>query len=442
MKKFKASSSSVKAIVGMQWGDEGKGKIVDYQSADYDVAVRYQGGPNAGHTVVIDDQEHVLHHLPSSLLSDTAQGVIAQGVVIDPETLLEEILDLEEEGMSLDDRLIISPQCHVIMPYHRKLDALYEGARGDEKVDTTGRGIGPCYGDKASYWGVQMKDLLSKERLRQKLDNHYSWKSRLIRDVFGEEVVSRSELEERYLKCGQQLSRYVTDGTRFLQESVWNDDDVLLEGAQGTLLDVDHGTYPFVTASNPTAGGVFSGTGLPPSSLSGVLGVAKAYTTRVGEGPFPTELEGDIAEKLQNKGDEFGSTTGRPRRCGWLDLVALRYACRVNGIDQIALTKLDILTSFQKLHVCTEYRGESEATDQQGLFSEEHLSGVEPVYESFPGWEKDVRQCDTFSDLPQEAREYVAFIEQFLQVPVTLIGTGPARRDIIVCTNSPADLSS
>lgn len=436
-----SNSSRVSAVVGLQWGDEGKGKVVDYHARDFDVVVRYQGGANAGHTVEVQGESVVLHHLPSSMFQSSATGVLARGMVIHPETLVREIDNLQQKGRFSEDQFKISPHCHVVLPYHRQLDGLYEEARGNDKVETTRKGIGPCHGDKTSYWGIQMKDLLHETRFREKVEKCFSWKSRLIEDVFQESPLEPEKFVPSYLEYGQRLSRYMTDTTNYLQECLEEDRNILMEGAQGTLLDVDMGSYPYVTASNPFVGGVCSGTGVPPASLTDVEGVAKAYSTRVGGGPLPTEMEGTLLQKLREKGDEFGSTTGRPRRCGWLDLVALQYTAQINGLDSISFTKLDILSSFSELKVCTEYQyPEGVDPDRLGYFSEEILEDVTPEYQTFDGWKQDIRDCRSYEDLPEKAREYVSFVEQFLGVPIRRIGVGPAREEII--TRDPEEINT
>lgn len=421
---------SIRVVVGAQWGDEGKGKIVDLLSREADYVVRYQGGANAGHTLKFDGRKIVLHLIPSGMFNGDARCVIGNGVVIDPFALLEEIRTVEEMGVDLAGRLFISSSAHVILPYHQLLDRVKEKSRGEDAIGTTGRGIGPAYVSKISRVGIRMGDLFHPERLREKVEGNLGDINKALRHIYGEEALEADPLVERAREAADELCTYITNTSELLHEAVAGGSDILLEGAQGSLLDVDHGTYPYVTSSNPTSGGACTGSGVPPTALDHVMGITKAYCTRVGNGPFPTELEGETGELLREKGAEFGATTGRPRRCGWIDLVALRYAVRLNGIDELALTKLDVLNDFEEIRLCTTYTVDGESTRVFPLDLSDH-TGVQPEYTTMEGWQRDLSDCERPGDLPARARDYIAFVEDYLEVPVKILSTGPSREQTI-----------
>jgi len=415
--------------VGAQWGDEGKGKVVDYLAARVDVVVRYQGGANAGHTVVVGEREYRLHLIPSGILRGK-EAVIGNGVVVDPAALLREMEELAEAGCDLS-RLHVSDAAHVIFPYHLLLDEVEENWRGDRRLGTTRRGIGPAYQDKFSRTGIRMGDLLHPEYLRERLFARVSHVNAVLRGVYGGQEFDPEEMFRLYCEYGKRLQPYLTDTAAYLTGALREGRKVLFEGAQGSLLDIDHGTYPFVTSSSPTAGGACIGTGVAPTLIDRIYGVVKAYATRVGDGPFPTEERGGRGNLLREKGREYGTTTGRPRRCGWLDLVAVRYSCQVNAFDGIMLTKLDTLTGFPRLPVAVAYRWKGE------LFREfprslKVLAECEPVYRELPGWEEDVSRARSWEELPREARDYVQLIEEETGVPVCLISVGPEREQTIL----------
>ena len=424
------SNKNVDLLVGAQWGDEGKGKVVDILGSDVDVFVRYQGGANAGHTVVADGQKVVFHLLPSGMLYPGKLCVLGNGLVIDPEQFLKETSELFAKGQDRA-RLAVSPHAHVVMPYHRMLDKLQEEARGKgRKIGTTGRGIGPCYVDKYSRSGLRVEDLINADVLREKLTYILEEKNQLFTKLYNQRPLAFDEVYEPAKKWGESLAPYVDDTRALLRKAVDDGQHVLLEGAQAALLDIDHGTYPYVTSSSTSASGAFTGTGLSPHDLTRVISVVKAYTTRVGEGPFPTEDFGEAGEKLRANGGEFGATTGRPRRCGWLDMVALKYASELNGADVIALTKLDVLTGMGGIKVCTAYEKDGERITSWPTDTET-LSEVKPVYETLPGWNEDITNCRTFEELPENAKSYVKYIEDTLHTPVALIGVGADRNQTI-----------
>ena len=422
-------------IVGMQWGDEGKGKIVDLLCPAFDAVVRYQGGHNAGHTVKFRDQHFSLHLVPSGVLHPGMLCALGNGMVLAPDAFLSELAKLYEAGVRFDGRLFVSNRAHLLLPPHAALDKARESARGREKIGTTSRGIGPAYEGKASRIGLRVADLSApdlEERLRSRLAQIQGE----ITALGGDPLPSPAFLADQCRAWAERLRPCITDTAVLLNEWIDAGKCLLFEGAQGTLLDVDHGTYPFVTSSNSTAGGAATGTGVPPTRIHGAMGVLKAYTTRVGEGPFPTELMGEEGEYLRQRGNEFGTTTGRPRRCGWLDLVVARYAKILNGIDAIALTKLDVLDTLGEIPICTGYRVRGELV--KTLPAERHLlEAVEPVYRTVPGWKTTTVGILEHADLPQAARDYVDLIEQELNTPVVLTSTGPRREETIV-RNHPA----
>ncbi len=422
--------SRVDLLIGAQWGDEGKGKVVDTMGADVDVFVRYQGGANAGHTVIANGRKVVFHLLPSGMLYPGKLCIIGNGLVLDPEQFLNETAELYEKGQDRA-RLVVSPHAHIVMPYHKILDKAQEAARGKgRRIGTTGRGIGPCYVDKYARVGLRVEDLLDADLLREKLVPLMEEKNHLLTRLYNEKPIPFDEVYEPAREWGKALEPYVGDVVRLLRNAVDEGRHILLEGAQAVLLDIDHGTYPYVTSSSTSAAGAFTGTGLAPRDLTRVIAVVKAYTTRVGEGPMPTEELGEVGERLRAVGGEFGATTGRPRRCGWLDMVGLRYSMALNGVDLIALTKLDVLSGMPKIQVCVGY--ELGGRRLEGFpTSPRVLDEVVPVYETLPGWKEDISSCTTFDALPKEARSFVEYIEKALGVPIKLIGVGQDRNQTI-----------
>ena len=414
------------AVVGAQWGDEGKGKIVDLLTPHFSIVARYQGGHNAGHTVFVGGTRFVLHLIPSGILHPEVTCVIGNGVVIDPEALFQEIGDLAARGVDVGARLVISEKAHLILPYHRDLDLLHEARRGERKIGTTSRGIGPAYEDKIGRRGIRAGDLADPAALEDEIRENVQARNRLV----GDAAMDWRAIVDRLRGYGERMRPWIGDASLFLWNAMRAGRSVLFEGAQGTLLDIDHGTYPFVTSSNSTVGGVCTGLGIGLRAVGGVIGVAKAYTTRVGGGPLPTELSGPLAERLRESGKEYGASTGRPRRCGWYDAVAVRYAVRTNGLDSIALTKLDVLDGLDTIDVCTAYRcGERLITEFPADVRE--LEACEPVYERLPGWPRPTRSSRVFADLPREAQAYVQHLEQISGVPVSILSTGSDRDDTI-----------
>lgn len=415
-------------VVGAQWGDEGKGKVVDVFSSQADIVVRYQGGNNAGHTLVVNGQKTVLHLIPSGVLHKRCTCVIASGVVLDAEVLIGEIKALKEKGLlSNPKQLLIADGATLIMPYHKIIDQSREERLGREKIGTTGRGIGPAYEDRASRKAVLFRDLFDSETLKQKLATALEEKNFLIENFFRSRPFSIQELHDKYMELGKQLEVHrIDDPGLLVSTALKKKKKVLFEGAQGTLLDILHGTYPYVTSTNTVSGGACTGTGLGPSSMQKVIGITKAYTTRVGTGPFPTELHDDIGELIQKKGAEFGATTGRKRRCGWLDLVALRYAIRVNGLTSLALMKLDVLTGLDELKVAVAYKYKGQRITEFPT-SAKVLEAVEPVYKTFKGWSTDLDGIKKKSGLPKAAKQYISFIEDQVGVACDIISTGPDR---------------
>lgn len=421
---------STLVIIGTQWGDEGKGKITDYLAKKADVVVRYQGGNNAGHTVEKGGVQYKLHLIPSGILYHDKICIIGNGVVIDPASLIEEIENLEKQGVSIEN-LKISDRAHIVFPYHIKQDELEELAKGKNDLGTTKKGIGPCYMDKSERIGIRVCDLIKPKVLEEKLKRNIEKKNKLFRDLYGVEGFDFGEMYKKYLEYAEKIKPFVTDTTVLLYDLIKSGKKVLFEGAQGTLLDLDLGTYPYVTASHPIAGGVTIGAGIGPTMIDEVIGVVKAYTTRVGKGPFPTELFDENAEFLREKGHEYGTTTGRARRCGWLDAVILKYSVRVSGITHFALTKLDTLTGLKKIKICTGYRFKGEIiTDFPA--SLEDLAQCEPVYEEFDGWEEDIQGAKTFDDLPYNAQKYIKRIEELIGIKAAIISVGPERNQTIV----------
>ncbi|MEM7138313.1 MAG: adenylosuccinate synthase [Myxococcota bacterium] len=409
-------------VVGAQWGDEGKGKVVDLYSPYADLVVRYAGGANAGHTLVVGGEKLILHLIPSGILHEQTKCVIGQGTVIDPAVLLEEIRALGDRGISTLARLLISQRAHVVLPHHKLIDGLREH-KSNEAIGTTKRGIGPCYEDKVARRGIRIGDLLDGERLAAKLDaNLDAWRP-VIGDLGGT-TPEADAMAKEYAELGELLRGYVGDAAAVVRDAIEQDHKILLEGAQGTMLDIDNGTYPFVTSSNAVAGGACAGAGVGPTHIKRAIGIAKAYTTRVGGGPFPTELEDETGQRLRDAGAEYGSTTGRPRRCGWLDLVALRHAVTVNGLDEIAITKLDVLSELPKLEVCVAYELDGQRLSHPPY---ERLDAVVPVYETLEGWNEQLASCRGRNELPPAAQRYLERIEQEVQCRVGVVSVGPDR---------------
>ena len=422
---------SVKIIVGAQWGDEGKGKIVDLLSEQVDIVARYQGGANAGHTIVIDGEQYILHLVPSGILHENTICVIGNGVVIDPLALLEEIEFLKSKGIFVDGRLWISHRAHLIMPYHKLLDQAKESKDADRKIGTTGRGIGPAYVDKVNRMGIRIVDLLDRDTLEEKLRTNIKEKNEILKKIYREKEMDVDQIINEYLDFDKKIDPYIKDVSTFLNESLKDGKQILLEGAQGTLLDIDFGTYPYVTSSNPTSGGACAGVGIGPTKIESVLGVIKAYTTRVGMGPFPTEIGDEEDFDLRDLGGEYGATTGRPRRCGWFDAVIAKFAVQVNGLDSFALTKLDVLDTLEEVKVCVAYKYKEKTIT---TFPSEMriLENCEPVYESFPGWQKPTSGIRSYQDLPANAKGYLDAIKNLTQTDFSIISVGSGREQTIL----------
>lgn len=421
-------------IVGTQWGDEGKGKIVDLLAADADVVVRFQGGNNAGHTMVVDGEQFISHLIPSGILQKKT-CVIGNGVVVDPEVLIGEIDYLASKGIAVgSDQLLISDRAHLIMPYHRQVDHGRERMKGDKKIGTTGRGIGPCYEDKATRRGVRFADLIDPESFSERLEAIVPEKNFYLEQFLGTQTVDLESIQHEYTRFADRLQPYVANVSVALQKSIQAGKQILFEGAQGTHLDIDHGTYPFVTSSNTAAGNACCGSGVGPKDIQGVIGIVKAYTTRVGAGPFPSELFGDTGDHIQKKGAEFGATTGRRRRCGWLDTVILNNAVRLNGLTGLAITKLDVLGELDHIDICTSYELNGERIDEIPA-NLNLLAACKPVYETLPGWRRDIRKIRRYEELPDEARQYLARIQTLTAVPIQMVSVGPGRDETIVLDN-------
>ncbi len=419
-------------VVGTQWGDEGKGKIIDILSREADIVARYQGGGNAGHTVIVGEDEFTFHLIPSGILHEGKKCVIGNGVVVDPAALMSEVNDLSSKGIVFEGRLFVSDRAHVTMSYHKIIDRIIDERRGKGRIGTTGRGIGTTYTDKAARVGIRMCDFLDEEVLRRKLEIGLYEKNDIISRLNGDRL-SFDDMMAEALELGRQIAPFVTDTSLLVNDFIDRKQKVLLEGAQGTLLDMDFGTYPYVTSSNTISGGACSGLGIGPTKIDRIVGVVKAYTTRVGEGPFPTELKDDTADKLRNAGPigEYGRTTGRPRRCGWFDAVAARYAARLNGLDYMAVTRLDILDNFDKIKVCTSYRsGGKIVEDFPPLLKT--LEGCEPIYEEIDGWMSDTSSAREYGDLPVNARKYLERISGLTGAEICFVSTGPRRDQTIV----------
>lgn len=418
-------------VVGLQWGDEAKGKIVDYLSSSADVVVRFNGGNNAGHTVVVGDQVYKFHTLPSGILHSNVTSVISDGVVIDPSVLAGEIQDLAARGSDVISRLRISQAAHLIMPWHRVLDRLEETCRGSQKIGTTGRGIGPCYQDKYGRWGIRIADLVDSERFQSRVEDVLAYKNKVICSVFGGEALDGAEIVEEYSRYAEVIRPLVAETSQIIANASHSGKTLVFEGAHGSLLDIDHGTYPYVTSSHPIAGGATVGTGIGPRDINEVVGVAKVYTTRVGEGVFMTELHGELGEAIRQRGAEFGTTTGRPRRCGWFDAVAVRYACRLSSCSRLALIKLDVLSGMPSVRFATAYELHGERTSE---FPQDTLAleRAQPVYEELDGWGESLENTRTLSDLPAAARTYIDRIQELVETPVWAISVGERRDQTIL----------
>jgi adenylosuccinate synthase len=426
---------STSVVVGAQWGDEGKGKVVDFLSAHFDIVARYQGGHNAGHTVVVDGQKFVLQLVPSGILHPGKWAVIGSGVVLDPAALLEELATLEKKGIDPSGRLFVSNRTHLIFPYHRELERAGEAALGALKIGTTARGIGPTYEDKMGRRGLRTCDLLDAARFEEKLQLLLGHKTNLARALYGKAELDCARVVEQYKDYAERLRPFITDVAVLLADARRAGKRTLCEGAQGTMLDVDHGTYPFVTSSSATAGGASIGLGIPPGAITDVIGVTKAYTTRVGGGPFPSEMAGELADGLRQRGNEFGAVTGRPRRLGWLDLMVLRYSAMLNGLTSLVVTKLDVLDELRGIPVCVGYRYKGTALREMPPEAEV-LEQVEAVYENRPGWQAQTRGLTTLAELPQKAQDYLKFVADQVEVEIGIISTGPQREETILVPGS------
>ncbi|KGG12885.1 MULTISPECIES: adenylosuccinate synthase [Prochlorococcus] len=417
-------------VIGAQWGDEGKGKITDLLSRSADVVVRYQGGVNAGHTIVVDEKVLKLHLIPSGILYPETICLIGSGTVVDPKVMLREIEMLIENDINISD-LQLASTAHVTMPYHRLIDQAMENNRGHQKIGTTGRGIGPTYSDKAQRNGIRVGDLLDEKKLRERLRIPLEEKNNVLQKVFGEKPLEEEKIIKEYLEYGDRLRPHVVDCTRVIHQAARNKKNILFEGAQGTLLDLDHGTYPFVTSSNPVSGGACIGAGVGPTLIDRVIGVAKAYTTRVGEGPFPTELQGSINDQLCDRGGEYGTTTGRRRRCGWFDGVIGKYAVQVNGLDCLAITKLDVLDELEEIKVCIAYQLDNERIEHFPSSSED-FSRCKPIFKTLQGWQSSTANCRRLEDLPPSAMAYLRFLAELMEVPIAIVSLGASRDQTIV----------
>ena len=422
---------STYVVVGLQYGDEGKGKITDVLSAKSDYVVRFQGGDNAGHTVYAGEEKFVLHLLPSGVLQCKGKCIIANGVVVNPKAFLKEIGQIEEKGMRTD-HVFISRRAHVIMPYHILLDTYREEEAGGTHIGTTKKGIGPCYEDKIARIGIRMVDLLNPEVLEEKIRKNLKIKNSLFEKYFEKPTLEFDEIYKEFLELGEKLKDRIVDTEVELNQAIHDGKNILFEGAQAAMLDIDFGTYPYVTSSSPTTGGVCTGAGVPPTSLQNLIGVAKAYTTRVGEGPFPTELDNELGEKIRQIGFEFGATTGRPRRTGWLDLVSLKHATMINGINNLVITKLDVLSGIPTLKIATKYKTEDGKIIDYFTSSTTKLYNYEPIYEELEGWTEDITKVRSYDELPQNAKKYIEFIENYLGINVYLVSVGPERSQNII----------
>ncbi|MBW1828804.1 MAG: adenylosuccinate synthase [Deltaproteobacteria bacterium] len=419
-------------VVGTQWGDEGKGKVVDLMTAKADMVVRFQGGANAGHTLVVEGKQFIFHIIPSGILYEGKKCLIGNGLVVDPEVLLEEIDSLGKSGIEVDSkRLSLSDKVHIIMPYHKAIDLAKEDAKGKSKIGTTGRGIGPCYEDKVARTGIRAVDFTDPEVLEEKIRANLKEKNLVLTKLLGAEPLEVEPILEKYLALAEKLTPYITDVSIELDQALKEGGKILFEGAQGTHLDIDHGTYPFVTSSNPVAGNACAGAGIGPNQLHHILGIVKAYTTRVGAGPFVTELEDETGNYIQEQGKEFGATTGRRRRCGWLDLVVLRDSARLNGLSSLAITKLDVLTGLDLLKMCVGYEIDGEEVTSRPA-SMKKMAQCKPIYKEMPGWDEDITQARQVDQLPENAQAYIRAIEEMSGIPVSIISVGPGREETII----------
>lgn len=418
-------------VVGLQYGDEGKGKITDVLSAKSDYVVRFQGGDNAGHTVFVGDEKFVLHLLPSGVLQCKGKCIIANGVVVNPKSFIKEINQIEEKGLKTD-HVFISRRAHVIMPYHIMLDTYREEEHGGTQIGTTKKGIGPCYEDKIARVGIRMVDLLNPEILREKIEKNLKVKNSLFEKYFEKETMDVDQMVEEYVAIGKQLQDRIVDTELEINEAIKAGKNILFEGAQALMLDIDFGTYPYVTSSSPSTGGVCTGAGVPPTSLENLIGVAKAYCTRVGNGPFPSELDNDLGEEIRKIGNEYGATTGRPRRTGWLDLVSLKHACMINGINNLVITKLDVMTGIHPLKVVTHYETEDGKIIDYFTSSTTKLYDYKPIYQDLEGWDQDISSARSYDELPDAAKKYIEFIENYLGINVYLVSVGPERSQNII----------
>ncbi|MFQ9310720.1 MAG: adenylosuccinate synthase [Paraclostridium sordellii] len=421
------------AIVGSQWGDEGKGKVIDYLATQADVVVRGQGGNNAGHTLVVEGKKYALHLIPSGVLNPETINVIGNGIVFDPKGFLEELAKLNADNINTKN-IKISDRAHVIFPYHKELDALAEEARGDNKIGTTKKGIGPCYMDKTERSGIRICDLMDKDIFAKKLKAQIEDKNKLVKNIYGAKGFDFDAIYNEYLGYAEQIRPYVDDTSVIVYDAIKAGKKVLFEGAQGTLLDLDLGTYPYVTSSHPTSGGFSIGAGVGPNMIKDVVGIVKAYTTRVGEGPFVTELNDETGDKIRTQGREFGTTTGRARRCGWFDAVIVRYAARVNGLTSISLMLLDVLSGFDTVKICTSYKMGDKVLKEFPA-SLEDLAKCEPIYEELEGWSDDLTNVEKYEDLPENAKKYIAKIEELVGVSVDMVSVGPNRAQTIIRKN-------
>lgn len=420
----------VAVVVGMQWGDEGKGKIIDLLAENVDVVARYQGGHNAGHTICFNEKQFVLHLIPSGIFHANKLCVIGNGVVVDPKALVDEMRQLEETGVDLEGRLVISDRANIIMPYHGTSDKGRENESGFQKIGTTGRGIGPSYADKIARGGIRTCDLRDENYLKERLRANYDEKQKILRTLYGTELPEFNSMLDELLSYRETILKYIADTHVLMRDQIAQGKNILCEGAQGTMLDVDHGTYPFVTSSNSTAGGACTGLGIPPTKVDRALGVIKAYTTRVGEGPFPTELSDADGERLAKVGNEFGATTGRPRRCGWFDAVVAKYGVHLNGIDALILTKVDVLDGFKTIKVCTGYEYKGKVFPDMPA-DPEVVANCQPVYTEFDGWSESTAGIQDFDRLPENARRYINSLSELLETPFMMVSTGPDREQTI-----------
>ena len=419
---------SVRLVVGAQWGDEGKAKVIDYMSDKTDIVVRYQGGANAGHTVKVDDQKYIFHLIPSGILYPHVICALGGGMVIDPEAFFTELNLLEKQGINTDGRIRIADNAHLLLPHHHLIDSKKEEGDSELFIGTTKRGIGVCYGDKINRWGIRLGDLLDEGFYKNRLPALLANTNKLLTRLYNEEPIPAKKMEDSLRETGKKIEPFLVNLPYYLDLEISADRSILLEGAQGTMLDVDHGTYPYVTSSNPTTGGALVGSGIRHKHLDEIIGIAKAYTTRVGEGPFPTEESGETAEKIRKLGQEYGATTGRSRRCGWFDVILLKHAVRINGLSGMVLTKLDIFDHFDSIKICIGYEWKGNRIDYFPSYAQDQ---IKPIYEVLPGWKESITHCRSFSELPKNARKYMQTIEKFCGIPIKWVSVGPSREETI-----------